>query len=63
MSTATPTVPRSYALDAWHDGTGPRTPLLDASTGEPVALLPASGPDPAEMLAYARNVEIGRAHV
>jgi len=47
---------RSFALDAWHDGHGPAAELLDAATGEPVALLPAAGPDPGAMLAYAREV-------
>ncbi|WP_395109079.1 phenylacetic acid degradation bifunctional protein PaaZ [Actinomadura sp. SCN-SB] len=47
---------RSYTQDTWQDGSGPAKPLLDAATGETVALLPATGPDPAAMLAYARQV-------
>jgi oxepin-CoA hydrolase/3-oxo-5,6-dehydrosuberyl-CoA semialdehyde dehydrogenase len=47
---------RSYTHDAWQDGDGPVKPLLDSATGETVALLPATGPDPAAMLAHARLV-------
>ncbi|MGI5326961.1 phenylacetic acid degradation bifunctional protein PaaZ [Actinomadura nitritigenes] len=47
---------RSYTRDTWQDGNGPTKPLLDAATGETVALLPATGPDPAAMLAHARQV-------
>ncbi|KAB2340183.1 phenylacetic acid degradation bifunctional protein PaaZ [Actinomadura rudentiformis] len=46
---------QSYAQDTWQDGDGPAKPLLDAATGEPVALLPATGPDPAAMLDHARR--------
>jgi oxepin-CoA hydrolase / 3-oxo-5,6-dehydrosuberyl-CoA semialdehyde dehydrogenase len=47
---------RSYSHDTWQDGGGPTKPLLDAATGEVVALLPETGPDPAAMLAHARRV-------
>jgi oxepin-CoA hydrolase/3-oxo-5,6-dehydrosuberyl-CoA semialdehyde dehydrogenase len=47
---------RSYTHDAWQDGDGLTKPLLDAATGETVALLPAAGPDPSAMLAHARQV-------
>ncbi|GAA4730888.1 phenylacetic acid degradation bifunctional protein PaaZ [Phytohabitans rumicis] len=40
----------------WRDGGGPARPLPDATTGETVALLPSTGPDPAAALAYARDV-------
>jgi oxepin-CoA hydrolase/3-oxo-5,6-dehydrosuberyl-CoA semialdehyde dehydrogenase len=47
---------QSYTHDSWQDGGGPTKPLLDATTGEVVALLPATGPDPAAMLDHARRV-------
>ena len=47
---------RSYALDTWHEPHGTLTPLLDASTGEVVAEMGASGPDPAAVLEHARRV-------
>ena len=47
---------RSYSHDTWQEGSGATTPLLDAATGETVALLPETGPDPAAMLAHAREV-------
>ena len=47
---------RSYSHDTWVDGGGPARPLLDAATGEEVARLPATGPDPAAMLDHARRV-------
>lgn len=47
---------RSHTHDTWQDGGGPTKPLLDAATGEVVALLPTTGPDPAAMLAHARQV-------
>jgi oxepin-CoA hydrolase/3-oxo-5,6-dehydrosuberyl-CoA semialdehyde dehydrogenase len=45
---------QSYSEGHWQDGGGDAKPLLDASTGEVVASIPASGPDPAVMLAHAR---------
>ncbi len=47
---------RSYSQSTWQDGTGPIRPLADAATGETVALLPTTGPDPGAMLAHAREV-------
>ncbi|MFC5747423.1 aldehyde dehydrogenase family protein [Actinomadura rugatobispora] len=47
---------RSFTHDTWQDGGGPARPLLDAATGETVALLPETGPDPATMLGHARRV-------
>ncbi|MEU8244650.1 phenylacetic acid degradation bifunctional protein PaaZ [Nonomuraea sp. NPDC048916] len=47
---------QSYTEGAWHDGDGESRPLLDAATGETVATIPARGPDPARMLAHAREV-------
>ncbi|ROO88035.1 oxepin-CoA hydrolase/3-oxo-5,6-dehydrosuberyl-CoA semialdehyde dehydrogenase [Actinocorallia herbida] len=46
---------RSYSEDRWQEGSGEPRPLLDAATGDEVALLPSAGPDPAAMLAYART--------
>ncbi|MFI0446362.1 phenylacetic acid degradation bifunctional protein PaaZ [Actinomadura sp. 6N118] len=46
---------QSYTHDTWQDGDGPAKPLLDAATGEAVALLPSTGPDPAAMLDHARR--------
>src|SRR5690606_7917811 len=53
--TMTPVL-RSYSQSTWQDGTGPIRPLADAATGETVALLPTTGPDPGAMLAHAREV-------
>ncbi|GLZ11624.1 bifunctional aldehyde dehydrogenase/enoyl-CoA hydratase [Actinomadura sp. NBRC 104425] len=47
---------RSYSHDTWQEGGGPARPLRDAATGEVVARLPATGPDPAAMLDHARRV-------
>jgi oxepin-CoA hydrolase/3-oxo-5,6-dehydrosuberyl-CoA semialdehyde dehydrogenase len=47
---------QSFTHDTWRDGDGPAKPLLDAATGETVALLPRTGPDPAAMLDHARRV-------
>jgi oxepin-CoA hydrolase/3-oxo-5,6-dehydrosuberyl-CoA semialdehyde dehydrogenase len=52
------TTPRhleSYACGEWVRGAGTGTPLLDASTGDVVALIDASGLDHAAMLAHARE--------
>jgi oxepin-CoA hydrolase/3-oxo-5,6-dehydrosuberyl-CoA semialdehyde dehydrogenase len=46
----------SFTEGAWRDGSGALKPLLDAATGQTVAAIPVNGPDPAAMLAYARNV-------
>jgi oxepin-CoA hydrolase/3-oxo-5,6-dehydrosuberyl-CoA semialdehyde dehydrogenase len=46
---------QSFAEGRWHNGIGEGRPLHDAATGETVALLPVHGPDPAAVLAYARN--------
>jgi oxepin-CoA hydrolase/3-oxo-5,6-dehydrosuberyl-CoA semialdehyde dehydrogenase len=46
----------SFTEGAWREGGGALKPLLDAATGQTVATIPASGPDPAAMLAYTRNV-------
>ena len=45
----------SYVCGQWVRGGGAGTPLLDASTGEVVALIDASGLDHAAMLAHARE--------
>src|SRR2546427_7600114 len=47
---------QSYTEGRWQDGKGESKPLLDASTGEEVARIFASGPDPAAALHYARTV-------
>src|ERR1700694_2806931 len=47
---------RSYSNGKWQHGSTDTKPLLDASTGEVVAAFPTRGPDPAEMLRYAREV-------
>ena len=47
---------RSYTRDTWQDCDGPTKPLLDAATGEVVALLPVTGPDPVGALDHARRV-------
>jgi len=47
---------QSYAEGRWQDGRGESKPLLDASTGDEVARIFASGPDPAAALHYARTV-------
>ncbi len=46
---------RSYSQGRWQDGTGEASALLDATTGEVVASIPARGPDPAALLDYARE--------
>ena len=51
----TPTL-QSFTQGRWQEGDGPTTPLLDAATGETVAAIPANGPDPAAMLAHARDI-------
>ena len=45
----------SYVAGAWVRGTGAGTPLLDAATGETVALIDASGIDFAAALAFGRD--------
>ncbi len=55
---APPTTPRrleSYVCGEWRRGSGEGRPLLDASTGEVVALIDAGGLDHAGALAYARE--------
>jgi oxepin-CoA hydrolase/3-oxo-5,6-dehydrosuberyl-CoA semialdehyde dehydrogenase len=47
---------QSYSQDRWQDGSGELMPLPDAATGEPVAVLPRTGPDAAAMLGHARSV-------
>jgi len=46
----------SYAVDRWVRGSGEARPVLDASTGDPVASIPAHGPDARAMVAHARRV-------
>lgn len=45
----------SYIGGQWVRGAGQAVPLLDASTGQPVALIDASGIDFAESLAHGRS--------
>jgi oxepin-CoA hydrolase/3-oxo-5,6-dehydrosuberyl-CoA semialdehyde dehydrogenase len=45
----------SYIGGRWVRGAGQAVPLLDASTGQPVALIDASGIDFAESLAHGRS--------
>ena len=55
---APPTTPRlleSYVCGRWRRGSGEGRALLDASTGETVALIDAGGIDHAAALAYARE--------
>ena len=47
---------QSFTEGAWRDGGGGAKALRDAATGETVATIPRDGPDPAAMLAYARDV-------
>ena len=47
---------QSFTQGAWRDGGGGAKALRDAATGETVATIPRDGPDPAAMLAYARDV-------
>ncbi|SJZ92696.1 phenylacetic acid degradation bifunctional protein PaaZ [Consotaella salsifontis] len=57
--TATASRPRrleSYVCGRWSAGTGEGVPLLDAATGEPVALVDASGLDLGEALAHGRSI-------
>lgn len=51
----TPRRLESYACGAWTPGSKDGKPLLNAATGEPVALIDSSGIDFAEMLAYGRE--------
>jgi oxepin-CoA hydrolase/3-oxo-5,6-dehydrosuberyl-CoA semialdehyde dehydrogenase len=51
----TPVV-ESFVVDRWVAGEGERRELRDAATGEPVATVPAAGPDAAAMLDHARRV-------
>lgn len=56
--TATPQIVRvleSYLAGAWRAGKAEGKPLLDASTGEPVATIDASGLDLDEALAWGRG--------
>ena len=53
--TAEPRRLESYACGEWLRGTDAGKPLLDASTGEPVALIDASGLDVRAMLEHARE--------
>ncbi|GAB4513200.1 MAG: phenylacetic acid degradation bifunctional protein PaaZ [Roseibium sp.] len=45
----------SYLAGNWRPGKGDGKPLLDASTGSPVAMIDASGLDLAEALAWGRD--------
>lgn len=45
----------SYLSGSWRAGRAEGKPLLDASTGQPVAMIDASGLDLAEALAYGRD--------
>ncbi len=47
---------RSYACGRWVEGEGEGTALLDATTGEPVAVASSAGLDFAAMLEHARTV-------
>jgi oxepin-CoA hydrolase/3-oxo-5,6-dehydrosuberyl-CoA semialdehyde dehydrogenase len=59
MASAAPRRPRrleSYVYGAWTAGKGDGLPLLDAGTGETVALIDSKGLDFAEVLDYGRTV-------
>ena len=46
---------KNYAIGQWVEGTGNGKVLLDASTGEPIAIASSQGLDIAEMMTYARS--------
>jgi oxepin-CoA hydrolase/3-oxo-5,6-dehydrosuberyl-CoA semialdehyde dehydrogenase len=56
MASAAPRRLESYVYGAWTAGKGGGLPLLDAGTGEPVALIDSKGLDFAEVLHYGRTV-------
>ena len=56
MASAAPRRLESYVYGAWTAGKGDGLPLLDAGTGEPVALIDSKGLDFAEVLHYGRTV-------
>ena len=56
MANTAPRRLESYVHGAWTAGKGEGQPLLDAATGETVALINSKGLDFAEVLAYGRNV-------
>ena len=56
MANTAPRRLESYVHGAWTAGKGEGQPLLDAATGETVALIDSKGLDFAEVLAYGRNV-------
>ncbi|RIK87130.1 MAG: phenylacetic acid degradation bifunctional protein PaaZ [Hyphomicrobiales bacterium] len=57
MNVAAPPTRRlaSYVCGEWREGRGEGTPLLDASTGRPVALIDSAGIDFSAALAYGRD--------
>jgi oxepin-CoA hydrolase/3-oxo-5,6-dehydrosuberyl-CoA semialdehyde dehydrogenase len=56
MASMAPRWLESYVYGAWTKGTGHGQPLLDAATGEPVALIDSKGLDFEEVLNYGRAV-------
>lgn len=56
MASAAPRRLESYVYGAWTAGKGDGLPLLDAGTGETVALIDSKGLDFAEVLHYGRTV-------
>jgi oxepin-CoA hydrolase/3-oxo-5,6-dehydrosuberyl-CoA semialdehyde dehydrogenase len=56
MASAAPRRLESYVYGAWTSGKGDGLPLLDAGTGETVALIGSKGLDFAEVLNYGRTV-------
>ncbi|MGO1068817.1 phenylacetic acid degradation bifunctional protein PaaZ [Lysobacter sp. CA199] len=56
MANTAPRRLQSYVYGAWTAGQGEGQPLLDAATGEPVALIDSKGLDFAEVLDYGRSV-------
>jgi oxepin-CoA hydrolase/3-oxo-5,6-dehydrosuberyl-CoA semialdehyde dehydrogenase len=56
MASAAPRRLESYVYGAWTAGKGDGLPLLDAGTGETVALIDSKGLDFAEVLNYGRTV-------
>ena len=52
----TPRRPESFVCGQWTPGTREGQPLLDAATGDPVALIDSTGIDFAAALAYGREV-------
>ena len=56
MASAVPRQLESYVYGAWTAGKGDGLPLLDAGTGETVALIDSKGLDFAEVLHYGRTV-------